>query len=97
MTSVEMVRVAGCDMTSCSYNKEKQCHTPGISVGPHSECNTFNYRGNSSGGLQEVIGGVGACIASSCQYNEMLECKAPNIDVGDDQTHADCETYKPRA
>ncbi len=83
-------------MSVCSYNKQKQCHTLAISVGPHAECSTFNYGGNSSGGFQEVTGGIGACIASECQFNQELECRAPNIDVGDHQTHADCETYKPR-
>jgi hypothetical protein len=83
-------------MNICSYKKEKQCHTLAISIGPHAECSTFNYRGNSSGGFQEVTGGIGACIASDCQFNQELECRDPNIDVRDHQTHADCETYKPK-
>lgn len=91
----QMSQVSRCNMSACGYNTDNLCHTPGITVGPHAECNTFNHA-NPKGGFREANGGVGACIASECAFNEQLECKAPNIAVASHTHHADCATFKQR-
>lgn len=92
---MEMSQITTCNMSSCVYNKEKRCHTPGITVGPHAECNTFNHA-SAGGGFNEVNGGVGACLAAGCKFNDRLECKAPNIDVTNHDRHPDCMTFQAR-
>ncbi len=92
---MEMIQITGCNMSACAYNKENRCHTPGITVGPHAECNTFSHA-SARGGFDEVNGGVGACLAAGCKFNNRLECKAPNIDVTTHDRHPDCETFQPK-
>jgi len=82
-------------MSVCVYNQEGLCHTPAITVGPHAECNAYNY-GGSNGGFTELKSAIGACGAADCKYNEMLECRAPKIDVSSHSTHADCKTFEPK-
>jgi hypothetical protein len=90
-----MARIAECDMSNCVYNKENCCHTIGITVGPHAECNTYSHA-SARGGFLDVIGGIGACLAEGCKFNEMLECKAPNIDITVHDRHPDCKTFRAR-
>ncbi len=92
---MEMIDIKTCNVSNCAYNWQNMCHTPGINVGPHAECNTFNH-GSRRSGFNEVQGGVGACIASDCKYNQQLECKAPGIDVKTHSEHADCDTFEAR-
>jgi hypothetical protein len=92
---MEMSKILACDMSNCVYNKENRCHTMGITVGPHAECNTFSHV-SARGGFDEVKGGVGACLASSCRFNDRLECKAPDIDVASHDRHPDCKTFQPK-
>lgn len=92
---MEMSSISKCNMSVCVYNQKGLCHTPGITVGPHAECNTYSY-GSSKGGFTDMKGAIGACAASECKYNEMLECRAPNIDVSSHSTHADCKTFEPK-
>jgi len=89
---MNMVQIRACSMSSCAYNKEDQCHTMAITVGPHAECNTFIHA-SPRAGFPEVKGGIGACQASSCKWNQKLECQAPGINVASDERHADCQTY----
>jgi len=91
----EMTSIAKCNMSVCMYNQKGMCHTPGITVGPHAECNTYNYA-KSKGGFDEVSGAIGACAAADCKFNEQFECRAPNIDVSSHSVHADCKTFSPR-
>ncbi|MBI2860405.1 MAG: DUF1540 domain-containing protein [Chloroflexi bacterium] len=86
--------VSTCNASICAYNQQNLCHTPGINVGPHAECHTYNY-GNAKGGFPEMKGGIGACLASDCRFNQQLECKALHIDVVTHDSHADCRTYQP--
>lgn len=92
---MEMTQIKKCDMSACSYNMNAVCHTPGINVGSHAECNT--YTTGSKGGLQQANGGIGACVASDCKFNEQLECKAPSINVNSHERHADCVTFRLRS
>ncbi|HXY73697.1 MAG TPA: DUF1540 domain-containing protein [Dehalococcoidales bacterium] len=92
---MNMVSISKCNMSTCAYNMSGTCHTPGITVGPHAECNTYVHA-SSRGGFPEVQGGVGACMASSCTFNDKLECKAQKIDVAVDEKHADCKTFLER-
>lgn len=93
--NMEMSQIAACTMSACAYNKENHCHTLGITVGPHAECNTFSHA-SKKGGSKEANGGVGACIAADCKFNDQLECKAPNINVTTHNAHPDCKTFQPR-
>ncbi|MBI2830860.1 MAG: DUF1540 domain-containing protein [Chloroflexi bacterium] len=92
---MEMSQVAKCNASTCTYNKQNICHTLGINVGPHAECNTYHH-GSARGGFAEVKGGIGACFASDCKFNQQLECKSPNIDVAFHSLHADCQTYQSK-
>ena len=92
---MKMNPVSGCDMTNCAYNKNNRCHTLGITVGPHAECNTFVHA-SARGGYDDANGGVGACLASGCTFNDRLECKAAAIDVVTHDKHPDCRTFQPK-
>ena len=89
---MEMSKIAVCNMSTCAYNKDNRCRTPGITVGPHAECNTFSHA-SARGGFDEINGGVGACLAADCKFNDRLECKSPNIGVEAHDRHSDCKTY----
>jgi hypothetical protein len=92
---MDMTVISECSMSNCAYNKEGSCHTLGITVGPHAECNTYVHH-STRGGFPGVQGGIGACLASSCQFNDKLECKADEVDVTSDDKHADCATFKKK-
>ena len=57
---MDMVGISKCSMVTCAYYKAGACHTLGITVGPHAECNTYVHA-SSRGGFPEVKGGIGAC------------------------------------
>jgi hypothetical protein len=94
---IKMPMISSCDVTNCSYNTDKKCHTMAITVGDSScaICDTY-IDSRSKGGDQAVTGGVGACKAMSCKWNQSLECTAGNIVVGVHSSHADCKTYSAR-
>ncbi|MDP2730386.1 MAG: DUF1540 domain-containing protein [Dehalococcoidales bacterium] len=93
---MDMTRILECNMSACAYNMTNRCHTPGINVGSHAECNTYTHA-SGKGGVPEANAGVGACLAADCKFNEQLECRASNIDVASHNRHADCETYQVRS
>jgi hypothetical protein len=80
-------------MSTCAYNNAGTCHTLGINIGPHAECNTYVHA-SSRGGFTEIKAGVGACTAAHCKFNNKLECQAPHVEVAVDEKHADCQTYE---
>ena len=92
---MNMSMISKCNMSTCAYNKDGSCHTLGITVGPHAECNTYVHA-SSRGGFPEVRGGIGACTASSCKFNNQLECQASKVDISTDDKHADCRTFQKR-
>lgn len=94
-SACNMSTIRTCSMSVCVYNKDNRCITPGITVGPHAECNTFNHN-TAKGGFADINGGVGACLASDCKFNEKFECKAPKIDVAVHERHPDCGTFQPK-
>lgn len=95
--AIRMPIISNCEVTECSYNKDKMCHTLAITVGDSTcaMCDTFTKM-NTKGGDGDVTGGVGACRADSCTFNQSLECTAGSILVGLHSNHADCKTYTPR-
>jgi hypothetical protein len=95
--AMSMSKISECDVTNCSYNVDKKCHTLGITVGDQScaRCDTYFDSGTKGGDL-EVSGGVGACKTADCKFNTAFECSALAIKVGRHSGHADCETYTPR-
>ncbi|MBI2328952.1 MAG: DUF1540 domain-containing protein [Chloroflexi bacterium] len=93
---MDMTRILKCNMSTCAYNMNNICHTPGINVGSHAECNTYTH-GSSKGGFPEAKGGIGACLASECKFNEQLECRISSINVASHDRHADCETFQTRS
>ena len=94
----KMTPIAVCNMTDCSYNSNSRCHTPGINIGPHAECDTFNYSHNAAkSGIKEASAGVGACTTADCTFNKQLECHAPDISVAAHSGHPDCRTFRPKA
>ncbi len=93
---MDMTQILACNMSACAYNMNDICHTPGINVGPHAECNTYTH-GSSKGGFRDIKGAIGACLASNCTFNTLLECCAPDINVAGHDRHADCETFQARS
>lgn len=93
---METAQIKMCDMSNCAYNTDDMCHTIGINVGAHAECNTYNH-GSSKGGFPDTRTGVGSCFASDCRFNGLLECKVTNISVANHGRHADCKTFQPRS
>ncbi|MFP4013361.1 MAG: DUF1540 domain-containing protein [Chitinispirillaceae bacterium] len=92
----QMSKIFDCEATECIYNKNKQCHTPGITVGDEEPlCDTFKSAA-SKGGREEIIGGVGACKVANCKYNDSFECSAKGIHIIMKNGHADCGTFQPR-
>ncbi len=94
--AMSMSKISDCEVTDCSYNQDKKCHTMAITVGDSkcALCDTY-VQAKMKGGEQSTIGGVGACKADSCKYNKDLECNAGMIHVGFHQNHAECTTYSP--
>jgi hypothetical protein len=92
---MDMVKIRACSVNVCAYNREKQCRTMAITVGPHAECNTFIHA-SPRAGFPEISGGIGACQASSCKWNSSLECQAPAVNVATDERHADCRTFEQK-
>ena len=93
---MNMTTVSTCNMSTCAFNAGGICHTPGINIGPHAECNTYIHA-SSRGGFPDLQGGVGACMASDCKFNDQLECKAPKVNVEIDGKHADCQTFQSKS
>ena len=95
---MEMTPVTVCNMAACAYNIDNRCHTPGITVGPHAECDTFSHSYTAvKSGTKEASAGVGACTTADCTFNKQLECHAPDISVSAHSGHPDCRTFRPKA
>lgn len=92
-----MPKIADCQVSDCSYNKDKQCHALAITVGDGNcpMCDTFANL-SKKGGDPNMVAGVGACKADNCKYNKSLECTADSIQVGKSCSHADCKTFSAR-
>lgn len=93
---MQMVKILDCSVTDCVYNKKKQCHTMAIDVGSQCPMCEGYMHGESKGGSENVVGGVGACHQSDCSFNQSFECHANGIHIGQHSDHADCETYSKR-
>ena len=93
---MEMVKIKKCDMSVCAFNDNQMCHTMGINVGAHGECNTYKH-GSLKGGFTGMQGGVGTCLNSDCRFNERFECTAADIDISShNDGHADCKTFQTK-
>lgn len=92
---MKMPKVSRCDVASCAYNTEHECHAGAITVGDgtHPRCDTF-FSAPSKGGDEDNKAKVGACKVSQCRYNESFECTARNIKVGPAVDDADCLTFE---
>ncbi|KGM13689.1 DUF1540 domain-containing protein [Cellulomonas bogoriensis] len=78
-----MPAVSECTVSGCSYNHDG-CHAFAITVSGTNgtaDCGTFIPL-NTKGGLDRVVGQVGACTRADCAHNESLECTAAEIRVG---------------
>ncbi|MCU0609286.1 MAG: DUF1540 domain-containing protein [Chitinispirillaceae bacterium] len=88
--------VSACEAIYCSYNREGQCHTPGINVGDSDpRCDTFFSTGEK-GGFPDVQGLVGACRINHCRFNTGFECSASAIQVRMVSNRAMCGTFVNR-
>ena len=100
-TLMEMPEVAECSIDGCGYNHDHGCHAGAVTIAGHegdASCATFIPL-STKGGLDKVVGQVGACQRSECVHNVALECSASSIRIGagastDDL--ADCLTYTAR-
>ena len=94
---LDLSNVQGCDVTSCAYNHEQNCHARAITIGQgiHPACDTFfPAERHTRNGAPSA--GVGACKVSACRHNADLLCAAGAIHVSVHDNHADCMTYAPR-
>lgn len=89
----DMPRILDCSVTSCSYNKEKNCGAAAITVGYSTSCTTFIPL-TVKGGLGKSETFVGACQKADCVHNSALECTAASISVG--AGTADCLSFEAR-
>ena len=71
----DMPRILDCSVTSCSYNKDKNCGAAAITVGYSTSCTTFIPL-TVKGGLATAKPFVGACQKADCVHNSALECTA---------------------
>ncbi len=95
---MNMPKVLDCNMTDCSYNKDKICHALAITVGDAAcpACDTY-AKMMKKGGAMDTTGSVGACKVENCKLNQSLECTAMNgIHVAQHSGHPDCSTFSPR-
>ena len=94
---MKMSRIMECQVSDCSYNMNKKCHTLAITVGDSGCpcCDTF-VDAHKKGGDSDTIAGVGACKSENCMHNKSLECMADSIVVGMHSGHPDCQTFAAR-
>lgn len=93
--SLEMAKVARCEVTQCAYNVERSCHAKAITVGDgvHAGCDTFlASERHTADDIPQA--GVGACKVAVCRHNVELECAAREIVVGADEKGALCVTFE---
>lgn len=91
-------QVLSCAVEQCAYNKNRECHASGISVGgDHALCDTFTTQVTGVGMSSETTSSVKMCHADVCKFNKEMSCMAPGISVGNHMEHADCVTYVPKS
>jgi len=93
--TLEMPRVAHCDVDTCVYNAEKKCHAKAITVGDHSSpaCDTF-FVGNSHVSSRNIQAGVGACKVEDCEFNHEYECQQNEVQVGKSKGFVLCLSFQ---
>ena len=91
---MDIAHIGKCSMESCACNMDGLCHTLAITVGLHTERNTYVNR--SSKGRFEEANGVRVCLASDCRVIDRLECRAPGTVVSGYDKHADCQIFEER-
>jgi hypothetical protein len=96
---VKMPSVIDCEATQCAYNKNRICHAIAVNVGGPTDvcpnCDTF-FQTQMKGGVDAVVGGVGACKVRDCKFNQSFECSAKGINMKAHENHVDCSTYSAR-
>jgi len=91
---LESVKISRCAAVKCAYNKGRMCHALAVTIGSsHQQCDTY-MEDTQKGGVEGVIGTVGACHMKNCRFNEQLECAATEIEVGAHSQHGDCSTFQ---
>ncbi len=99
---LDFPHVSECSIDGCSYNSHAGCHAGSVTIvdapGGGASCGTFIPLG-VKGGLDKVVGEVGACHRAECTHNSALECHAASVRIGsgpDDVSNAGCLTYESR-
>ncbi|ROP45659.1 DUF1540 domain-containing protein [Pseudokineococcus lusitanus] len=95
MSLIEMPQVTECAVDGCAFNHDG-CHAPAITVRSQqgtAGCGTF-FDISTKGGLDRVVGQVGACERTDCSFNKDLTCTAGSVRVGPGHdVQANCLTY----
>lgn len=96
--TVEMPLVKHCDVSSCGYNQNHNCHAKAITVGDsiNPSCDTF-MDSNHHTHEKNRLAGVGACKVGGCKYNQDFECTAEEITMSAVDGTVKCKTFRPRA
>ena len=90
-----MSKIIECQVTSCAFNREKNCHAPAITIGgPPACCDTFIDSAEEGG--TAIRGSVGACKMTDCLYNDDMECSAGQVKISTQKCDADCVTYRSK-
>jgi hypothetical protein len=94
---IEMPVITECQVSTCAYNVNKNCHARAITVGDsiHPGCDTF-LKGPRHTSHPEQIAGIGACKTSICKFNDDFECMADSVKVGMVKNEANCMTFSTR-
>ena len=95
MTNV-MPNVLFCSVSECAYNDHQKCHARAITIdGPEPLCDTF-FKNHQKGGIDTLMGSVGACKNGLCVHNESYECTAKGVYVSMHIARPQCDTFSPR-
>ena len=92
--TVTLPEVTRCDAERCTYNSNRKCHAPAITIGDGTvpECDTF--LADSRHVAPQALAGVGACKVSACVHNRDRACHAPSISVEVRGDQPDCATFE---
>jgi hypothetical protein len=95
--TVTLSDVSACDATNCTYNTNRRCHAPAITIGDDALPVCVTFLPDEQHFTPRPLAGVGACKISACVYNRDRSCHAGAIDVTLKESSPICITFTPRA
>jgi len=92
--TINMPIVNECDVNTCAYNTNNDCHALAITIGEATgpRCDTF-FESSTHAKHSQQTAGVGACKVTNCRHNENFECSMDAIRIGYQRTDIHCLSY----